>query len=293
MFLLIVLLILFLLQIPVNTARTKKRRIMAGLSDEESDIQFYEDLPDTGDTILLLPGRKFPLDFPGGQFNIHGQPMILTEIANSGLGTGLNIWDGSIILAKFLESKFRTLEGIRVMEVGSGVGLVGLSAAYLGADVLLTDLDYALQHTKTVIEKNRPYIKGKAATAELDWFHPESSNATEWLDQGPIHLIVGADVVWVEELIPPLVKTLKMLLTKANEQSQEYNVSTNGATSSNLPPSLSKPAVLISHQTRSNASDALMLSLFKNEGLTVEVVPPQEHHPEYRDSDIHILKVTL
>merc|ERR1711971_446903 len=59
--------------------------------------------------------------------------------------TGVVVWDAAIVLAKFLQTVQAQLKGRSVIELGSGTGAVGLSAAALGAPpVLLTDLS-ALQ----------------------------------------------------------------------------------------------------------------------------------------------------
>ena len=51
------------------------------------------------------------------------------------------VWDASLVLAKYLEtmcqSKPDFLSGIRVLELGSGLGVVGLTAATLGLAVFI------------------------------------------------------------------------------------------------------------------------------------------------------------
>lgn len=46
------------------------------------------------------------------------------------------VWDASLVLAKYLETmsskKSEFLSGIKVLELGSGLGVVGLTAATLG-----------------------------------------------------------------------------------------------------------------------------------------------------------------
>lgn len=52
------------------------------------------------------------------------------------------VWDASLVLAKYLETmshqKSDFLSGIRVLELGSGLGVVGLTAATLGSVTLKT-----------------------------------------------------------------------------------------------------------------------------------------------------------
>merc|ERR1712032_1646113 len=55
--------------------------------------------------------------------------------------TGVVVWDAAIVLAKYLQTVQAQLKSRSVIELGSGTGAVGLSAAALGASpVLLTDL---------------------------------------------------------------------------------------------------------------------------------------------------------
>lgn len=43
---------------------------------------------------LALPGRLYPVDVAGGSFRVGGKPLVVAGVANSGLGTGMNVWDG-------------------------------------------------------------------------------------------------------------------------------------------------------------------------------------------------------
>ncbi|RYG96013.1 hypothetical protein EON65_55060 [archaeon] len=69
----------------------------------------------------------------------------LKQIPNGemkGLGTGTFIWPAAQVLSKYLEHVFSPTNGLagkKVCELGSGVGLVGIVAALLGAEVVLTD----------------------------------------------------------------------------------------------------------------------------------------------------------
>lgn len=58
-----------------------------------------------------------------------------------GLGTGTFVWPAAHVLAKYFEKRFGIggLKGKVVCDVGSGAGLNGFVAAYLGAKVILTD----------------------------------------------------------------------------------------------------------------------------------------------------------
>ena len=55
-------------------------------------------------------------------------------------GQQLCVWDCAVVLARYLEKQAGSLKGKRVIELGCGVGLPGLVAYSLGAEVVhLTD----------------------------------------------------------------------------------------------------------------------------------------------------------
>lgn len=148
----------------------ESRRMSAmGEISDEIDLD-----ADTSSTVLLLPGRKFPLNFGAGEFTVHGTPLFTNEStyrADAGPdgATGLTVWDGSVVLAKYLEATHKSLQGKRVVELGAGTGIVGVTAAMLGADTYLTDLAYCLPNLASVVDRNRPGLKGTATVLELDW----------------------------------------------------------------------------------------------------------------------------
>ena len=107
------------------------------------------------------------------------------------------------------------------MELGSGCGLVGIAAGILGAaEVVLTDLEYTLPILKQNIAKNRCSIESsgcaRMSCMVCDWFDPKpssefgfSSGALMKPKTNTIDLILVADCVWVDELVRPLLTTLK------------------------------------------------------------------------------------
>jgi len=218
--------------------------------------------------VLLLEGKLFPLDFAGGELTIHGSPLLVTQEANSGLGTGLTVWDGSVVLAKYLEARYPSLAGKRVLEVGSGPGVAGLAALALGATVTFSDLPYCLPNLRATVARNGHLVKAGAqppAVGELDWTAPQRSSLPGLQS---MDIVVGADVVWVEELIPPLVSTLAWLSAGP-----------------------APPAILLAHQTRSTRGDDLLHAELAQAGLRATAVPPELHHPDFAHPRISILLI--
>jgi hypothetical protein len=248
--------------------------VWPSLSSISDEIDWDAPAPTTP---LLIAGKKFPIDFRGGEFTIHGSPLIVHETANSGLGTGLTVWDGSVVLAKYLEARHKSLQGQRVLELGCGPALAGLAASALGAEVTLTDLAYALDGVRAAVEANSPVLKGAVHVAELDWFEPTKSEAAAFAVTAD--LCIAADVVWVEELIPALARTLGWI-ARRGESGKMVNQTS--------PP----PSILVAHQTRARASDELFSACLLEEGLVARPLSRSDHHPLYEDPAIEILSIT-
>ena len=103
--------------------------------------------------MLMLKGRRFDIDFAAGEFVVGGRPLVVRPAAAKRESedqqhgdTGRVVWDGAIVLAKYLERGARgAVRGRRVLELGAGTGIGGLAAHALGARVsVITDLRYCL-----------------------------------------------------------------------------------------------------------------------------------------------------
>ncbi|KAF3670216.1 putative cinnamate beta-D-glucosyltransferase-like [Capsicum annuum] len=102
----------------------------------------------------------------------------LNLVANLFVGTpgvtGSVMWDSGVVLGKFLEHSVESgrihLQGKKVVELGSGCGLVGCVAALLGAQAILTDLPDRLRLLKKNVEANfYGDVRGSATVNELTW----------------------------------------------------------------------------------------------------------------------------
>ncbi|KAL3672819.1 hypothetical protein V7S43_002108 [Phytophthora oleae] len=223
-------------------------------------------------TCLALPSRIFGFDAAaGGKFEIDGRVVHIEEVGNSGKGTGLTTWDGSVVLAKYLEHQRRSdIVGRRIVELGAGTGLVGISAALLGArQVILTDLDYVVDNlTKNVAKTIKleasfgRSIESDISTRVLNWFNPPTN-------LGDIDFLLASDVVWVEELIPPLVATFDTLMRHSTVNTR----------------------VLMSYQKRSIVSDRLLFSELERCNLVKSRVPHANLHPEFSTDRIDVWEI--
>jgi len=214
----------------------------------------------------MLSGRLFESVPP-----IQGEAILIAEDGSGRAeeGTGLVIWDASVVLAKTLEhNKDRWCsKEKRVIELGAGTGLAGLSAAALGAGrVVLTDLHYALPNLQRNVDSNS--IAGRfsggteVSVAELDW-----SNRDTWTNDR-FDVILAADVVWVENLIPKFVSALKHVADGSN-------------------------IVLFAHRSRTTRADALLFSELQAAGFELRALNATEMHPEYSSPSIIVYEMSL
>ncbi|XP_060031059.1 protein N-lysine methyltransferase METTL21D isoform X2 [Erinaceus europaeus] len=89
-------------------------------------------------------------------------------------GVGCVVWDAAIVLSKYLETPGFSCDGVHVLsrrsvlELGSGTGAVGLMAATLGADVVVTDLEELQDLLKMNIDMNKHLVTGSIQAKSLE-----------------------------------------------------------------------------------------------------------------------------
>mmetsp|Transcript_3808 Transcript_3808/g.5827 ORF Transcript_3808/g.5827 Transcript_3808/m.5827 type:complete len:334 (-) Transcript_3808:354-1355(-) len=173
-----------------------------------------------------IMGRFYAFDAENG-IEIGGKRVFVSERGDlQGAGTGVNVWDSAILLARYLEKQPVIVKGKRILELGSGCGLLGIVAGILGANqVVMTDLPYALPLMKLNVGYNYDdIIKSgceQVVCVECDWFNPQSMSAlgssmvAQEDEQWQADVLLVADCVWLHELVAPLLATLRKLVQEA------------------------------------------------------------------------------
>ncbi|XP_024026018.1 protein N-lysine methyltransferase METTL21A [Morus notabilis] len=127
--------------------------------------------------------------------------------------TGAVVWDSGVVLGKFLEdavdSGMLNLQGKKIVELGSGCGLVGCIASLLGGQVILTDLPDRLRLLRKNVEVNVGHenVRGSATVTELTW----GDDLDMQLIEPRPDFVLGSDVVYSEGAVADLLATLQQL----------------------------------------------------------------------------------
>ena len=128
--------------------------------------------------------------------------------------TGGKIWDSGRILASVLQEDYASrLPGMTVLELGSGTGIGGLTAALAGASVTLTDGSLGVL---PLLEANVRVngLSAQATVQRLRWGH---THDLADLDQR-VDLVIGSDLLYSPDVFPDLLDTLEELCTPSHTE---------------------------------------------------------------------------
>ena len=171
-------------------------------------------------------------------------------------GTGSSVWDGAVVLARFLETHPSHVRGKRVIELGAGTGFGGLCAAALGAsNVTLTDIEACLP----LLRENAAGVAGVVVEA-LDWTEPVAPSLRA-------DVLLAADCLLPgrEGLFAPLATTLAAPLAG------------------------DAVAYFVYEQRCMDCGP--FFELLRGAGVAVSCIPDDDLHPEYRAPEIRVLEL--
>lgn len=119
--------------------------------------------------------------------------------------SGALIWDAGNVLSEYLSCNAAQVSGKRILELGSGTGVVGLTAASLGAaDVILTDKPELMQLLEQNIEAND--LTSNARATPLLWGEDVATACDDAVLKADI--IIGSDLLYAPESFELLLDTM-------------------------------------------------------------------------------------
>ncbi|CAH2224526.1 -lysine methyltransferase METTL21B [Pelobates cultripes] len=138
------------------------------------------------------------------RYRFCGREMRITEHYGANLGVAAPVWDAALVFCNFIEEQKLNFKGKKVIELGAGTGIVGILVSLLGGDVTMTDLPHTLSQIKTNVAANLPddYLNKVRA---LSWGLDQDKFPQDF------DYILGADIVYIEDTYPLLLRTLKHL----------------------------------------------------------------------------------
>jgi predicted nicotinamide N-methyase len=117
------------------------------------------------------------------------------------------LWPSSVALARAVSG--RSLGGVRVLELGCGLGLPSIAAALAGARVLATDWS---PDAIALLEENARRNGASLATAVRAW-----SDADALAADGPWELVLASDVLYERRNVALLLDLIPRLLADRGE----------------------------------------------------------------------------
>ncbi|GAX73872.1 hypothetical protein CEUSTIGMA_g1322.t1 [Chlamydomonas eustigma] len=124
----------------------------------------------------------------------------------SRMGVGACLWEGELFLAAYLATlPVHRFIGARVIELGSGPGLIGLMLAKLGAKVIITDIQKVLSLAEhnvklngLLVEQRRGAVSGYAEVQELEWGKEGYEQVVSSLASAPVDWVLAADCCYID-----------------------------------------------------------------------------------------------
>ena len=113
-------------------------------------------------------------------------------------GNGATLWDSSLALTNFLTYHYADtdLSDKHVLELGAGVGLVGMALASMGANVVVTERDMALPLLRRNMDRNAKVTGGRVEVSELSWGGEAMQKLIKARGDTPFDIVVGSDLIF-------------------------------------------------------------------------------------------------
>ena len=202
------------------------------------------------------------------EMTIYDDPLGTTTSTSNACFSSGHVWEGSELLSEYLVSNVQVRQllasvgGAAVLELGSGLGLAGITASILSnsdAPIVLTDTKDALPllelNVKTNVNKMRVEDRKipQVRVAELKWGDTENMDLTLGCSAA-FRLILGSELMYEKASAILLATTLNALIQKSI---QMYGI---------------EPTILFTHGDRKDKTDAYFKDTFLQQNLVMTMI---------------------
>ncbi|XP_043554438.1 EEF1A lysine methyltransferase 3-like [Chiloscyllium plagiosum] len=133
----------------------------------------------------------------------------INRFINANLGYSAYVWDAGIFLCQYFEKENINFIGKKVIELGSGTGIVGILTTLLGGDVTITDKSIVMKQIDNNIVINVPAAcRHRIKARPLIWGEDHTNFPTGY------DFILGSDITYSSMAHPALLETLCYLSRK-------------------------------------------------------------------------------
>lgn len=163
-----------------------------------------------------IPGSRLGIPFLRAQqdsitFIINEKEIILSQSSLGVVAISGVVWDAGLLMADFLMhwSKKQDLQDLKILDLGCGTGIVGITCLELGAkNVTFTDRikTDSFEDNIEQYQKNCSELGRKLEFFEYDWNEPLPSDFPLVWD-----VIVSSDIMYDEKCLLPLLHLLPSL----------------------------------------------------------------------------------
>lgn len=154
--------------------------------------------------VLYQPAKIIPpFQEPKRRFSLAGREWLIEQRWDE-IGVAAVVWEAATVLARYLGTLDPSaLIGRRAIELGAGTGLAGMVASALGANpVILTDRHTTSAEANLAANRHNIPPSRDVSVSRLEWGQDVSRF------RPPFELILAADVVYVEDTFPLLIRSL-------------------------------------------------------------------------------------
>ncbi|XP_078089375.1 EEF1A lysine methyltransferase 3-like [Mustelus asterias] len=166
---------------------------------------------------ILDVNPSFELEEKSYEFS--GHHLKISMFKGAYLGVSAFIWEPGLVLCRYFENENIDFIGKKVLELGSGTGIVGILAVLLGGNVTLTDRPYVLKQIEYNVLANVPLTsRHRSNICALAWGDDQNNFSNDF------DFILGSDIVYNPTQFQGLLQTLLHLCSEKTTVYMSSNV---------------------------------------------------------------------